>query len=273
MQLVIFYFAAIVAGVSAFAPSKTPMKLRAAPLHENFGLSIGEDPAINTPKEIFGEAAYTSFVEGYAPEGLRVSNGDSKYNIIERVRQLKLLKATADSGLLETLEAKGITLSKLEALLPLVDDFDVLPLLAKNKDLLISIAPLLIEPAPALLPIINSLLKTSPSTFFGLGFVLLSSGAFEVVDNSALLGAPLILLGLPLTAVGAVLSTVDGVLSGSTTFKPRPKSAKKSQSQSKTKIDTSPSVGLFGETTRDVNALSAPKSSGSRPMAQKRRTA
>lgn len=42
---------------------------RVKPVNENFFLSIGEDPVENTPKEIFGEVAYKSFVESYDSKG------------------------------------------------------------------------------------------------------------------------------------------------------------------------------------------------------------
>lgn len=177
---------------------------RVKPVYENFGLTIAEDPAENTPKEIFGEAAYKSFVQSYNPEGLIV--GGPKYNIIERLRQLKLLTVTAESGLLEALEEKGVTLSALEKLLPLADDLNLLPLLVSNRDLALNtLAPLAIEPASALLPLVVSILKTPPTTFLAAGLVLAGAGAYEVLDGVTL-AAPLVLLGLPLIALGGVLS-------------------------------------------------------------------
>jgi hypothetical protein len=195
-----------VASVDAFVSSRLSAKPspRVAPVNENFFLDIAEDPAINTPKQIFGEAAYKSFVESYDPEALLI--GGPKYNIVQRVRQLKLLTVTAESGLLEALEAKGLTLSQVEKLLPVVDSLGLLPFLSKNKELLLSVAPLLIEPAPALLPILVSVLKTPASTFSTTGFALLAAGAYETVSNTALFGAPLVLLGLPLVVLGSVLS-------------------------------------------------------------------
>eukprot|EP00597_Dinobryon_sp_UTEXLB2267_P002324 CAMPEP_0170072974 /NCGR_PEP_ID=MMETSP0019_2-20121128/10480_1 /TAXON_ID=98059 /ORGANISM="Dinobryon sp., Strain UTEXLB2267" /LENGTH=272 /DNA_ID=CAMNT_0010282217 /DNA_START=110 /DNA_END=928 /DNA_ORIENTATION=- len=176
---------------------------RVKPVNENFFLDIGEDPSENTPREIFGEVAYKSFVESYDSKGLIVG----KYDIIERVRELKLLSLTADSGLLEALEAKGLTLSKLEKLLPLADSLGVLPLVAKNKDLLLALAPLIIEPAPVLLPLVASILKTPASNFLTPGVALLGAGAFETLDQHLLLAVPLILLGLPLTALGTILGS------------------------------------------------------------------
>lgn len=59
-------------------------------LIENFGLSIGEDPLANTPRLLLGEANYRNFVAEYDPDALL--NGGKQYNIVERIRELKLLK-------------------------------------------------------------------------------------------------------------------------------------------------------------------------------------
>ena len=190
--------------VSAFVPTRQSARARVAPLNENFFLDIGEDPAVNTPREIFGEVALKGYVGTYKPDALIL--GGPKYNIVERIRELKLLKLTAESGLLEALEARGITLSKLESLLPVVDNLGVLPLVSKNKDTLISFAPLLIEPAPLLIPVLASVLTTPASNFIGPGAILLATGAYETYEGAGLLGIPLLLLGAPLTLLGTVLS-------------------------------------------------------------------
>lgn len=202
-SLVLLLACVVVASVTAFAPTPVAAKLRAAPLNENFGLSIGEDPLVNTPRSLLGEANYRDFVAEYDPNALL--NGGKKYNIIERIRELKLLKLTAESGLLEALEKKGLTLSSVEKLLPIIDDFGLLPFVSQNTDLLVSVAPLLIEPAPALLPLLTSILKTPPSTFLYTGLAFIGGGGYEIFDNGLLVGAPFILLGLPLTVLGAVL--------------------------------------------------------------------
>ena len=202
MLTLVLAFAAVNC-VNAFAPSPVVAKLRLAPLNENFGLDIGEDPYENTPRSLLGEANYRNFVAEYDPNALL--NGGKQYNIVERIRELKLLKVTAESGLLEALEKKGLTLSGVEKLLPIIDDFGLLPLVSKNKELLLAVAPLLIEPAPALLPLLASIVRTPPSTFLYSGLALIGAGGYEVFDNALLLGAPLILLGLPLTVLGGVL--------------------------------------------------------------------
>jgi hypothetical protein len=203
LSFAFFLLCASAASVNAFVQSPVAAKLRAAPLNENFGLSIGEDPIENTPRSLLGEANYRNFVAEYDPNALL--NGGKQYNIVERIRELKLLKLTAESGLLEALEKKGLTLSGVEKLLPIIDDFGLLPLVSKNKELLLAVAPLLIEPAPALLPLLASILRTPPSTFLYSGLALIAAGGYEVTDNALLLGAPLVLLGLPLTVLGGVL--------------------------------------------------------------------
>ncbi|KAJ1416763.1 hypothetical protein B484DRAFT_454209 [Ochromonadaceae sp. CCMP2298] len=175
---------------------------RVKPVHENFFFDFAEDPAINTPAEIFGEVKYQNLARQVSPKSLLVA----EYDIIERLRELKLLSLTADSGLLEALEAKGITLSQVEKLLPIVDDLNLLPLLVQNKGLVLSLAPLLIEPAPLLLPLVVSALKTDAGVFSAAGIAFLGAGGYEVYSDHGLLALPLVLLGLPLAALGAVFS-------------------------------------------------------------------
>lgn len=203
LSFAFFLLCASAASVNSFMQTPVATKLRAAPLNENFGLSIGEDPIENTPRSLLGEANYRNFVAEYDPNALL--NGGKQYNIVERIRELKLLKVTAESGLLEALEKKGLTLSGVEKLLPIIDDFGLLPLVSKNKELLLAVAPLLIEPAPALLPLLASILRTPPSTFLYTGLALIAAGGYEVTDSALLIGAPLVLLGLPLTVLGGVL--------------------------------------------------------------------
>ncbi len=119
---------------------------------------------------------------------------------------MKLLTVTAESGLLEALEAKGLTLSQVEKLLPLADDLGLLSLAYKNKGLLIAAAPLLLEPAPLLLPLLANIVRTPASTFSGIGFALLAAGGFEIVDSNSFLGALLVLLAGPAVLLGSALS-------------------------------------------------------------------
>lgn len=179
-------------------------------MNENFGLGIGEDTRENTPDLLLGEVNYKTFVASYKPNALIV-NG--KYDIIQSIRDSRLLSVTADSGLLQALEAKGLTLSQVEKLLPIIDNLGLLPLLVKNRDFVISIAPLLLEPAPALLPIVAGLLNTPAVTFQFPGFALLAAAAVEFGDNG-ILAAVLALLGIPLIGLGTVLGSIGGVVQG-----------------------------------------------------------
>ena len=100
-----------------------------------------------------------------------------------------------------------MTLSQLEKLLPVVDNLGLLPLVAKNKELLLGLAPLIIEPAPLLLPLVVSILKTPASNFLFPGYALLAGSAYELINQNVLLAVPLILLGLPLSALGTILGS------------------------------------------------------------------
>lgn len=205
MQAFILALFLLVSAVSAF--KTVPIKARAprvGPVHENFFLDIAEDPAVNTPKEIFGEVAYKNFADETVPNNLMTGN----YDAITRIRQLKLLTLTVESGLLEALEEKGLTLSQVEKLLPVADDLGLLPLLVENKDLALSVAPLLIEPAPALLPLLVKIIKTPSTTFSAAGAALVGLGGFETFNDAGLIGVPLALLGAPLLVLGSVLSSV-----------------------------------------------------------------
>merc|ERR1712146_275187 len=125
---------------------------------------------------------------------------------------------TAESGLLEALEARGVTLAQVEKLLPLVDSLGLLGLIGGNKDLIASAAPLLVEPAPALIPVLVSLLKTPPVTFQAAGLAVAGGGLFEVTQGNALLGAPLVLLGAPLVVLGSVLGSLGSSLPSPTSY-------------------------------------------------------
>ena len=128
-------------------------------MNENFGFTFAESQTENTPASILGEANLKSYVE-------REINSDAlilgKYNALERVAQLRLLKVTAESGLLSALEAKGITLADLEAALPYAEDLGLVGWAADNVELLKVFLPLLIEPAPLLLPLLPKLVGILP---------------------------------------------------------------------------------------------------------------
>jgi hypothetical protein len=168
--------------------------------------------------------------------------------VIERVRELKLLKFTAESGLLEALEAKGLTLSKVEKLLPLVDNLGLLPLLVKNKNLVLSIAPLAIEPATALLPILVGLLR-NPSSVLLPGAGLVALGGFATVSDSGLIGIPLVLLGAPLIALGSILGGEISVPAVSASIETSaPASSRPSVKASAPRVSAAPKVSAGPKT-------------------------
>lgn len=215
----------ILASVSAF---KSAPRSRAAlkPLQENFFVEMPtlNDPSKVTPELLLGEANYRKFVGEFDDNALinklgpfAIGGEGGDYDAAQRINDLRLLTLTADSGLLEALEERGITLSQIEKLLPLVDNLGLLPLLASNKNALVGLAPLLIEPAPSLLPIIVSVLKTPPATFQAVGLGLVGVGGFEVVEGQPLLGV-LALLGLPLLVLGSVLGSIGGSLPAASSY-------------------------------------------------------
>lgn len=104
------------------------------------------------------------------------------------------------------MEAKGLTLSQVEKLLPLADQLNLLPLAAANKETILSLAPLLIEPAPALLPIIVGLLS-NPAVLTLPGALLGGLGVYEVVEGNTVGGILALVPALPLLAIGSLLGS------------------------------------------------------------------
>merc|ERR1712003_238158 len=91
-----------------------------------------------------------------------------KYNVIQRVRELDLLQKTIDSGILTKLEDNGLDLATVEQLLPIADKLGLLGLAANNQQLLVNgVAPLLVEGAPFILPVLAIALEIGPIAFFG----------------------------------------------------------------------------------------------------------
>jgi len=184
-------------------------KFSIKPLQENFFIDLPtlNDPSKITPALLNGEANYKNFVEKYDPNALLL--GGEPYSVIKRVRELGLLSATVDSGLLQVLEEKGLTLTQLERALPIIDNAGLLPLLVKNKGLLLGLLPLLVEPAPALLPLVVSVVKTPASSYTSIGVLCVLAGVLEgVVDGNLILSSLAILLGLPAFALSAVLGKI-----------------------------------------------------------------
>jgi hypothetical protein len=126
----------------------------------------------------------------------------TQYNVIARVRELELLQATIDNGILAKLEKNGLTLEKIEQLLPLAEKFGLLGLAANNQQLLANLAvPLVIEGAPILLPVVAGALETGPSAFY------IAAAGFAAVEGALIVGdVEVPFIGLPASAVlGLVL--------------------------------------------------------------------
>ncbi len=138
---------------------------------------------------------------------------------MRRVRELDLLKATVDAGVLTSLEKQGLDLVTIEKLLPLLEEYGLLSLAANNQQLLLNFAaPVLVEGAPLLLPLVAGAIAVGAPAFYLAAAV---TGGLEVylVANDVevpLIGLPAgVVLGLllvPLTAVFAGAGVVFGNL-------------------------------------------------------------
>jgi len=133
---------------------------------------------------------------------------------------MNLLKTTADAELLSKLEANGLDLVTLEKLLPVIEEIGALRLVGNNQQLLINgVAPLLVEPAPLLLPIIAGALEKGPSAFYLASAVAFGLDAYLFATNAELpfvglsAGVALGLLLVPLGVVSAVTGSALASLS------------------------------------------------------------
>ena len=122
------------------------------------------------------------------------------------------MKATADNGILSKLEAQGVDLETLEKLLPVAEELGLLGLAANNQQLLVNlVAPLLIEGAPFLLPVVAAALGAGPSAFYlgaagfaGIEALLITNNVdLPLVGISAAPLAGLLLVPLTLVSAGA----------------------------------------------------------------------
>lgn len=225
MQFPLLVFCVVATCAYGFAPSSSARAVRRsslAPLQENFFIDLPtlNDPSKITPKLLNGEETYKNFVGSYDKDALLLGGGGggSNYNVITRVRELKLLSATVNSGLLEALEEKGVTLTQLERLLPILDNAGALPLLVKNKELIVGLLPLLVEPAPALLPVLAGIIKTPASTYTATAAALVALGGYEgIADGNFILAGLLTVLSAPLGILGVVLGAISTPLPAVTT--------------------------------------------------------
>jgi hypothetical protein len=209
--------ALLATGASAFTTPQSPATtLRPSTnLYENFGFDFAEDQVENTPQIILGEANYKKWVNGVDPNNML----NRQYKVLSRVRELGLLEKTAELGILSKLEKNGLTLEKAEQLLPTLEELGLLSLVANNQQLLINgVAPLAVEGAPILLPVVAGALEVGPPAFFlaaagaaGLDAYLFASGA-EVPFIGLSAGAVAGLLLVPLSVVSAGVGVALGSL-------------------------------------------------------------
>jgi hypothetical protein len=130
--------------------------------------------------------------------------------VIRRVRELNLLKATVDQGVLSKLEAQGVDLKTIEKLLPALESAGALSLAANNQQLLVNLlAPLLVEGAPFLLPVVAGALGAGPSAFYGAAAVCLALEGSLIVS-----GAQVPLIGLPADVLVGLLLVPLAVVTG-----------------------------------------------------------
>jgi hypothetical protein len=114
---------------------------------------------------------------------------------------LELLQLTIDNGVLSKLEKNGLTLDKLEELLPVLEKLGALSFAANNQQILVNlVAPLLIEGAPFLLPVVAGALEVGPPAFF------LAAAAFGGAEAALIASnAEVPFVGLPASAVLGLL--------------------------------------------------------------------
>ena len=94
------------------------------------------------------------------------------------------LEAASSQGL-SKLEDNGLDLVTVEKLLPAIESTGALSLVGNNQQLLINlVAPLLVEPAPLLLPVVAGALETGPSAFYAIAAASLGLDAFLFATNA-----------------------------------------------------------------------------------------
>jgi len=202
--------------VSAFSPPNAHSSSRIVQsrqstadvsVQESFGFDFAEDTLENTNPLIQGEANYKQWVGTIQDNSFL----NRQYNLLRRVRELDILSKTADAQILSRLEQNGITLSTLEGALPLADKLGLLGVAGNNQQLLINfVAPLLVEPAPYLLPAIGGALEVGPLAFFGAAAAV---GGLEVLFVTQDVRIPFV--GLPAGLyIGALLVPVTALLFG-----------------------------------------------------------
>jgi len=179
---------------------------------ENFGLPFAEDLGVNTPVDLLGEARYKQTVGTFNKNSFL----NRQYNVIRRIRELDILGKTVDAGVLTKLEAQGVDLETLEAVLPTLEKLGALSFVGNNQQLLINgVAPALVEGAPFILPVVSGALGIGPPAFYLAAIGAFGADYFLLANNVELPFVGLsagFYLGLLLVPVGAVLGGVGVAL-------------------------------------------------------------
>ena len=119
------------------------------------------------------------------------------------------MKKTVDAGILSKLEKNGVDLKTLESLLPTLEELGLLSVAGNNQQLLINlVAPLLVEPAPILLPVVAGALDIGPAAFYLGAVTLLAAEAGLVVNQVEIpfVGLPAdVVLGLLIVPLAVIL--------------------------------------------------------------------
>ena len=132
-----------------------------------------------------------------------------QYNPVRRVRELDLVGATADAGILSKLEANGLDLATIEKLLPVIEEAGLLSVVANNQQLLINgVAPIVVEGAPFLLPLVAGALEAGPSAFYLASAIAAGTEVLLITNN---VEVPLV--GLPAAPVAGLLLVPLAVVS------------------------------------------------------------
>lgn len=165
---------------TSFAGKPITTTVSTTKLNENFGFKFAEDQAENTPAVILGEANYKQWV------GENIDNSflNRQYDVVRRVRELNLLGLTAEYGILSKLEKNGLDLATLEGLLPTIEELGLLSTVGSNQQLLINgLAPVVVEGAPLLLPVVAGALDIGAPAFF-LAAAACAGAEYGLVANS-----------------------------------------------------------------------------------------
>jgi len=199
---------ALVTG-AAFTPQSSVSSVArpSTKLNENFGFDFAEDQAENTPGILLGEANYKQWV------GENIDNSflNRQYDVVKRVRELDILALTAELGILSKLEKNGLDLATLESFLPAIEKLGVLSIVGGNQQLLINgLAPVAVEGAPFILPLIAGALEIGPPAFFA------AAAGIAGVEYGLLANQVQIpFVGLPAGVyLGLLLVPLTGVLGG-----------------------------------------------------------